>query len=128
MNGSTAKIINAAAKKYRVKSRRLKRAWYNLSWTERHQARQNLFGLCMQIKERQAARRKGQAERVKRERAKVKREKAASGKVQEQPATSNQQPISIIRKIIARLLKPFMGWQWAHRFERQLKPYSKLKS
>ncbi|WP_409029421.1 hypothetical protein [Gracilimonas sediminicola] len=51
MNGSTAKIINKSAQKYRLKPRRLKRAYNKLNHLDRGKVKSDMFTFCMKLRE-----------------------------------------------------------------------------
>lgn len=51
MNGQTAKIINKAASTYRLKPRRLKRAYNKLNHMERGEVKADMFNFCMELRE-----------------------------------------------------------------------------
>lgn len=130
MNGSTAKIINRSAQKYRLKPRRLKRAYNKLNHLERGKVKADMLSFCMELREADVSIIQSANERrkalIKKKQQKAEYQSGNSIKDLNKDLDQRKQKTPLHRRLIAWIMLKLGFWNWetSYRYERQLEPKS----
>lgn len=128
MNGSTAKIINKAASTYRLKPRRLKRAYNELNHIERGEVKTDMFSFCMELRQADVSIIKSANERrlayQKQQREKSKKSSGNAIRDLRQKPDSGKSKPPFLRRLVAWMMLKLRIWNFetSYRYERNLEP------